>query len=303
MRKTYGYILKVLVFLLVLTVFSVLNPFDTAIAEGATAYTVVKGDTLWDISIKFGTSVDEIMNTNNMNSDFLQVGQTLNIPGNGFYVQNRSTATPSANPRRYTVVKGDTLWAISIMFGTSIDLIKSANNMNSDFLQIGQVLVIPGYPNQDVSRGSSRPAVQPAVPALNKANCGELVSWWTVDGLFPRGSTAILQDFRTGRQFKIYRLFGTNHADCEPLTAEDSAIMKSCFGGQWNWDRRPAIIYLNGRAIACSMVGMPHGYSQDIYGNDFDGHFCVHFINSRTHGTNSIDPAHQAAVHEAAAGQ
>jgi hypothetical protein len=118
--------------------------------------------------------------------------------------------------------------------------------------------------------------------------------------MFPMGSNVTLQDFETGRKFRIHHLFGQNHADCEPLTADDSAIMKDIFGGEWSWERRAAIIWLDGQPVACSMAGMPHGTSQDIYGNDFDGMFDLHFHNSRTHGTDSIDPDHQAMVHVAA---
>lgn len=201
----------------------------------------------------------------------------------------------------YTVSKGDCLWLIASKYGTTVDKIISANNLDSDLLQIGQTLVIPGdspsYQYQQVSRGA---VSRPTPPKSNGPVYGELVSWSVINDLFSKGSTAVLQDFETGRKFNIYRLFGTNHADCEPLTANDTKIMKECFGGEWSWDRRAAILWLDGRPIACSMAGMPHGTSQDIYGNDFDGMFDLHFLNSRTHGTDKVDPAHQAAVHEAA---
>ena len=40
---------------------------------------------------------------------------------------------------------------------------------------------------------------------------------------------------------------------------------------------------------------MPHGTCA-ITNNNFDGHFCIHFYNSRTHGTNRVDEAHQNCV-------
>ncbi|MCD8511085.1 MAG: LysM peptidoglycan-binding domain-containing protein [Bacillus sp. (in: Bacteria)] len=43
----------------------------------------------------------------------------------------------------HTVVSGDTLWRLSIHYGITIDAIKSANNLTSDILFIGQVLIIP----------------------------------------------------------------------------------------------------------------------------------------------------------------
>jgi lysozyme len=46
-------------------------------------YTVQSGDTLWAISIKYGLTVDAIVQFNNIaNPDLIQVGQVLQIPGN-----------------------------------------------------------------------------------------------------------------------------------------------------------------------------------------------------------------------------
>jgi hypothetical protein len=47
------------------------------------------------------------------------------------------------------------------------------------------------------------------------------------------------------------------------------------------------------------MNGMPHG-GQSIKTNNFKGHFCIHFKNSRTHAGNRLDKSHQAAVKKAA---
>lgn len=199
----------------------------------------------------------------------------------------------------YIVNEGDCLWLIANRFDTSVDALMAANNLDTDFLQIGQTLIIPvnSPAYQPVSRGSvSRPSLHDTRDVFT----GEMVSWYLADEMFPIGSTATLQDFATGHQFNIYRLFGANHADCEPLTADDSCIMRKCFGGDWSWERRAAILLIDGNAIACSIAGMPHGTSQDIYGNDFDGHFDLHFLNSRTHGTDKVDPDHQTAVHTAA---
>ncbi|HOV81017.1 MAG TPA: LysM peptidoglycan-binding domain-containing protein [Bacillota bacterium] len=263
-------------------------------AAGDFSYTVAQGDCLWTIADKFGTTIEDILSANNLNSDFLQPGQTLTIP-----VKNVPAASRAGTGLHgsYAVAAGDCLWNIACAFGTTVEAIREANGLDSDDLYVGQTLVIPAAtasPVQPVSRGSS------SRTPLKKAVAGELVSWPVADGLFPNGSTAILQDYRTGLQFKIYRLFGTNHADCEPLTAEDTQIMKKCFGNKWSWERRPVILLINGRAIAASMAGMPHGTSEDIEDNNFEGMFDLHFLNSRTHGTDRIDSDHQAAVREAA---
>lgn len=152
---------------------------------------------------------------------------------------------------------------------------------------------------------------------------GELLDWWSeVESIFYRGAEARLIDLWAGKSFDIMRTYGSNHADCEPLTAEDTKIMKEIYSGSWSWNRRPVVIVTGGRRIAASMAGMPHagleakpknvtvkgrsggfgtGTNLDtIKGNNMDGHFDVHFLNSRTHGTNKVDSAHQKAVKQAA---
>ena len=49
---------------------------------------------------------------------------------------------------------------------------------------------------------------------------------------------------------------------------------------------------MGGRTFAASMYGIPHNYEGDrIPDNNYNGQFCVHFVNSKTHGSSS-NPAH-----------
>lgn len=135
---------------------------------------------------------------------------------------------------------------------------------------------------------------QPAKGAVKE------MDWWTSDisSIFARGSYAVVTDVLTGISFRVYRSGGTNHADVQPATAADTAAMKRCFGGSWSWNRRAIWVSIGGNRYAASMNGMPHG-SGSISGNDFNGHFCIHFTNSRTHGSNKLCPQHQAAIQAA----
>lgn len=129
---------------------------------------------------------------------------------------------------------------------------------------------------------------------------GEFLSWDKVDKLFPKYAKATVIDFETGLKFHVQRRAGSSHADVQPLTAEDTAVMNEIYNGKWSWKRRAILVELdNGRKIAASMHGMPHGAGA-IRGNNFNGHFCIHFRNSTTHGSGEINIDHQIMVWKAA---
>ena len=96
-------------------------------------YTVKKGDSLWLIANKYGTTVDELKSANNLKSNTLSIGQTLIIP----------EKKENTNKISYVVKKGDSLWLIANKYDTTVEKIKSSNNLKSNTLSIGQVLVIP----------------------------------------------------------------------------------------------------------------------------------------------------------------
>lgn len=108
----------------------------TAGASGGSyfEYVVRSGDTLWLLAQRYNTTVDAIKNLNGLSSNDLSIGQILKIPSAG--------ATP-APTFEYTVRPGDTLWLLAQRYGTTVDAIKSLNNLSSDILNIGQVLRIP----------------------------------------------------------------------------------------------------------------------------------------------------------------
>ena len=98
-------------------------------------YVVKKGDTLWGISNQYGVSVTELAELNNVDASSLKIGQVLLIP-------IKAGVNPD-NMFMYTVKKGDSLYSIAKVYGTSVNKIKELNYLKSDLLSVGQVLRIP----------------------------------------------------------------------------------------------------------------------------------------------------------------
>ena len=96
-------------------------------------YIVKAGDTLYTIAKKYGLTVSELKQLNNLTSDILSIGQVLNI-------SNSNTSLPS---NTYIVKSGDSLYSIAKKYGITVGALKSANGKTSNLLSIGEILVIP----------------------------------------------------------------------------------------------------------------------------------------------------------------
>lgn len=119
-------------------------------------------------------------------------------------------------------------------------------------------------------------------------------------GAFRDGAYAIVTDVATGISYRVKRVGGYNHTDVEPATAFDTWQMYRIYGEEWAWTRHAVLVTLSdGTTLAGSANGMPHGGSH-VDGNNMNGHTCIHFLNSRTHGSDKVDAAHQSAIRTAA---
>lgn len=209
-----------------------------------------------------------------------------------FFLSLSSTAWAST----YTVKPGDSLWGIAYNNSITVDALKSANELNSDLIHPGQTLAIPGSSN---TQDEKKPGERELPSRQQTSEFGDYLDWSQAQTIYTVGSTATITDVSTGLTFQVKRRGGTNHADSEPHSAADTAIMREAYGGSWSWEQRAIIVSVNGRDMAASMNGMPHG-RQNIHNNNFSGHFCIHFKNSRTHNTNSLHSGHQDMVKRAA---
>lgn len=124
------------------------------------------------------------------------------------------------------------------------------------------------------------------------------LDWFeVVNNFFEKYKKTRVIDVQTKKQYYVMRTGGYNHADVETIDITNTNIFKSLYG-EWSWLRRPVWVEINGVFVAGSINGMPHGYST-ISGNNEGGHTCIHFLNSKTHGTKRVDEAHQDAIQTA----
>ena len=105
----------------------------------ADTYTVKKGDTLWDIAINNGTTVDQLMQDNNLTSSLIFPGDKLT------YNTTVAQVAQAKEQGYYTVVLGDTLGKVANRFGISVDELVKLNNLsNPNLIYVGTVLKVDG---------------------------------------------------------------------------------------------------------------------------------------------------------------
>lgn len=114
--------------------------------EEENIYIVKKGDSLYSIANKYNTTVDELKRINNLTSNILSIGQVLKLPSD-----KASNVEKEENTISYTVQKGDSLYSIARKYDTTIDRIKDLNNLTTNLLSIGQVLLIPTDTNLETT--------------------------------------------------------------------------------------------------------------------------------------------------------
>ena len=119
-----------------------------------TRYKIKQGDSLSLIAQNYNTTIGQIMSVNELDNDAIRADKYLIVPlaqkSEGYYSlsdnqREKSRLNIQKNSEKiiYTVVAGDSLWKISIKFGTTINNLVRWNQISpSDSLSIGKELVI-----------------------------------------------------------------------------------------------------------------------------------------------------------------
>lgn len=167
-----------------------------AIKLPSATYQVTSGDTIWDISQRFGVSMNSIISANNLgNGAVIHPGQRLEIPGSSVTATPApaasSTKSSSSSSSTYTVKRGDTLSGIALKHSTTVGALKSANNLTSDLIFPGQKLNLLA-----TSSSASKPATSAPAPAAPSSSSSSATTYTvqrgdTLSGIAAKHGTTV----------------------------------------------------------------------------------------------------------------
>lgn len=238
-----------------------------------------------------------------MNGSWAQVmrdGVTAYIPLKYLLLENRLLGHNRSNVTLYSSASTSSAKKGVIGANTDIYVINRTGSFylvqNTDASIQGYVLASGIYPG----KASAKPASQPENSEPQAEQPKVIVMDWYEGGsdVFRKNTYANIYDIESGETIRFKRMGGTNHADIEPATAADTAKLLEICGGEFSWDSRAVILYAGDLRIACAINTMPHG-QQTITDNNYEGQCCLHMINSRTHGSDSVNAEHQKAIQKA----
>ena len=124
------------------------TPEETTPSINAKMYYVHSGDSLYRIAHNHGISLSTLLEWNNLSVD------SIIHPGQGLIVSDGSSSSSeeaapttevseeASSETTYTVQPGDGLWRIAKNHGLTLDELKSLNQLTSNIIQPGQVLIV-----------------------------------------------------------------------------------------------------------------------------------------------------------------
>lgn len=107
-------------------------------------HTVVAGDTLSALALKYGTTVSQLASWNNIsNVNFIRTGWTLKVSASAASSGSGSSSSGTVGSNQYRVVAGDNLWTLAKRFGTTVEQLAAWNNIsNVRLIFVGDILTV-----------------------------------------------------------------------------------------------------------------------------------------------------------------
>lgn len=132
-------------------------------AAGPEIYTVQEGDSLWQIAHHNGLTVEYLMAINGLSDDKLYIGQELLLgkeeeTASVQSIASQTDPTPATAQTSYIVQPGDSLWGIALRHGTTLERLMEMNQLETQVVNPGTVLVVPIPPNPSRSGASAEAA-------------------------------------------------------------------------------------------------------------------------------------------------
>ena len=186
-------------------------PNYAPVDRNAVQHRVVQGDTVYNISKRYGITEDQLRQWNNLNDNNIVKGQTLRVKPFGHSGSGSAPVINGTNTHR--VVAGDTVYNISKRYGMSENQLRQLNNLSGNNIHLGQVLnvragtqstpdaappvaVSQPAPVITVTRTVETPAVSatPAPVSSARANTRDGIAWQT-----PMLNARITEPYQEGK--------------------------------------------------------------------------------------------------------
>ena len=197
----------------------------TAAPQSSGYYTVKAGDSLWAIANKYGTSIQQLKQWNNLSSNFIYPGKQLAVQVST-PTKNNQVATdtkvnkPSVQPtqptsaaKSYVVRPGDSLWAIATRHGVTIQQLKQWNNLRSNYIYAGNQLRVSPVISTPSPNNQANPT--PSNPVVTKPSPSVTVNVYTVkpgDSLWAIATKygTTIQNIKTWNNLKSNYIYAGN---------------------------------------------------------------------------------------------
>ncbi len=124
-----------------------IKPFTETLAKGDKMHTVQQSETLYSIAREYEVSVNELKEWNNLSENTIDIGDQLVIKGaisaeNKYLSSAKVVSVDYSGRKIHSVEPSETMYSISKKYDISVDELKAWNNLSTNELSVGQVLIV-----------------------------------------------------------------------------------------------------------------------------------------------------------------